>query len=94
MQLCPIPRIDARSRQGRAMPRFYFDTTFDNVTEPDREGVELRDARTARKEAVRAAAEMAKDAAGKSAEQDISIQVRDEAGERIGTARVTLRIDA
>ena len=76
------------------MPRFFFDTTLNNVTEPDREGVELHDAKTARQEAVRATAEMAKDLAHRSPEQDITIQVQDEAGERVGTVRLTLRIDA
>jgi hypothetical protein len=76
------------------MPRFYFDTTLDNVTNPDREGMVFRDAETARHEAVRAAAEMAKDFVRKGPKQDITIQVRDEAGERVGTARLTLRIDA
>jgi hypothetical protein len=76
------------------MPRFYFDTTLANVTDPDREGVRLEDAQAARREAVCTAAEMAKDAARHSDEQDITIQVRDEAGERVGTARLTLRIDA
>ena len=75
------------------MPRFYFDTTLGNVTEPDREGVQFRDAHAARREALYAAAEMAKDAALHNDEQDITIQVRDEAGERVGTARLTLRID-
>jgi hypothetical protein len=77
-----------------SVPRFYFDATIDGVTEPDREGMEFHDARTARREAVRAAAEMAKDFARDSDEQDIMIQVRDEAGERVGTARLTRGIDA
>jgi hypothetical protein len=94
MQLFTVSGIDARPVSERAMPRFYFDTTLDHVTEPDREGVQLDDAQTARREAVRAAAEMAKDFARHSDEQDITIQVRDEAGERVGTARLTLRIDA
>jgi hypothetical protein len=56
--------------------------------------VALHDAQTARQEAMRTVAEMAKDFAQRSDEQDITIQVRDEAGERVGTARLTFRVDA
>jgi hypothetical protein len=90
-QLCTLWRIHARpTARSARMPRFYSDTTLGT----DLEGVMLRDAHTARQEAARAVAEMARDRADKSPEQDITIQVRDEAGERVGTARLTLRIEA
>ena len=52
------------------MPRFYSDTTLGT----DLEGVMLRDAHTARQEAARAVAEMARDRADKSPEQNITIR--------------------
>jgi hypothetical protein len=47
----------------------------------------------ARQEAVRAAAEVAKDLAQKHNEEDIAIQVRNEAGKPIATARLFVKVE-
>jgi hypothetical protein len=57
------------------MPRFYFDVTSDGRAAPDPDGLELPSLAVARKEAMTAAAEMAKEEG--ACPKDIVIQVRD-----------------
>jgi uncharacterized protein DUF6894 len=61
------------------MPRYYFDHRDGDTFLSDDEGLELDGIETARDEATRALAGMAKDALPGSVRREIAIEVRDEA---------------
>jgi hypothetical protein len=71
------------------MPRFYFDSTVNGEAMPDGEGVFLPSVAAARKEAMIAATDMAKD--GGASPQEIVIVVRDRpVSEPVVTVRLSL----
>jgi hypothetical protein len=74
------------------VPRFYFDAVLQGRTETDREGVELADRAVARQEAIRAAAEMAKDQHLDGDARDITVAIR-EGDKPIATIRLSLKIE-
>ena len=74
------------------MPRFYFDAVLQGRTETDREGVELSDRAVARQEAIRAAAEMAKDQHLDGNARDITVAIR-EGDKPVATIRLSLKIE-
>jgi hypothetical protein len=73
------------------MPRFYFKVTTGVGIASEDDAVDLPSPEAARAEAMMTAAEMAKE--GGAAPKDISIAIRDEKGEAVGTVRLTLAYD-
>jgi hypothetical protein len=74
------------------VPRFYFDAVLNGEPEPDPEGIELDSRDTARQEAVRAAAEMAKDRHLGGNAREFTVKVR-EGSEPFATIRLSLKIE-
>jgi hypothetical protein len=71
------------------MPRFYFDVREGVRFAPDEEGLEFPDVETAEREAATTAAEIGRDLLPKG----VTVEVRNEHGQRIITATVTLALD-
>ena len=74
------------------MPHFYFDAVLQGQAETDPVGVELANRAVARQEAVRAAAEMAKDRHLGENVKDITLAIR-EGDEPVATIRLSLRVE-
>jgi hypothetical protein len=74
------------------MPRFYFDMVMNGDTEPDEVGTTLPDAHLARRQAVVAAAEMAKALARDGHAMEVAISIRDDAGRAVATVRLSLSV--
>jgi hypothetical protein len=85
--------LHPKNPPGDAMPRYYFDLLLHGDVEADGEGINLDGPAVARQEAVRAAAEFAKDLAHNHQQEDIAIRVRDEEGDRVATARLRLNVE-
>lgn len=75
------------------MPLFYFDTREGPKFTPDDEGLEFPDLDAAEREAAEAAAEMGRDRLPKGDARDITVEVRNERGQRVLTVRVSMEID-
>ena len=75
MQLVANFGIDGQLARTPPVPRFYFDTAVNGKSIEDDEGLELASREIARVEAVKAAAEMAKDAAATL--QEVAVIIRE-----------------
>jgi hypothetical protein len=75
------------------MPRFYFDSHEGSRFIPDDEGLEFNDLEAAEQEAATAAAEMGRDRLPSGDTRDITVEVRNEHGQRVLTVRVIMEID-
>jgi hypothetical protein len=75
------------------MPRFYFDTYDDDRAVPDGQGIVLSDLQEAREEAIKALPDMARDGLPDGDYRDFVVEVRDEAGQRVLRARLTLVVE-
>jgi hypothetical protein len=75
------------------MPLFYFDVREGVRFTPDDEGVEFPDVDAAEREAARAAAEIGRDLLPKGHARSVTVEVRNEHGQRTITATVTLAVD-
>ncbi|HEX8663995.1 MAG TPA: hypothetical protein VF744_08205 [Beijerinckiaceae bacterium] len=75
------------------MPRFYFDVREGVRFAPDEEGLEFPDVETAEREAATTAAEIGRDLLPKGVARSVTVEVRNEHGQRIITATVTLAVD-
>jgi hypothetical protein len=80
------------------MPLFYFDTREGSRFTPDEEGLEFPDLdaaerEAAEREAATAAAEMGRDLLPRGDARDITVEVRNEHGQRVLTVRITMQID-
>jgi hypothetical protein len=73
------------------VPRFYFDAVLNGEPQPDPEGIELANRDTARQDAVRAAAEMAKDRHLDGNAREFTVKVR-EGSEPVATIRIRLSL--
>ena len=73
------------------MPRFYFDVSTSDDLARDDEGLELASLEAAEREAKRGAAEMGRDTLPKDC-PELSVQVRDERGERVLTVTVSMTV--
>jgi hypothetical protein len=72
--------------------RFYFDVTVDGQTLADDEGLDLSSLDAARKEALTAAAEMAKE--GDARPKEIAVEIREPGGAvPVATVRLSLVSD-
>lgn len=75
------------------MPRFYFDThDGDRLTEDD-EGLDLDGIEQARKEAIRALPDLVRDTLPNGDRRDFAVTVRDERGQPVLTATLSLRVE-
>ena len=74
------------------MTRFYFDTVVNHSPAQDDLGIELAGREKARSEALRAAADMAKDFADRGELAEIEVNVRD-GDVPVLSARLSLRVE-
>jgi hypothetical protein len=74
------------------MPLFYFDVREGSCFISDADGIELHDLDAAEREAAEAAAELGRERLSFSKDRSIVIEVRNEHGQRILTATVSLQI--
>ena len=74
------------------VPRFFFDIRDGSKFVADEEGMELPDLDAAEREAAEAAAEMGRDKLPGSKLRRIIVEVRDEEGQRLLTATVSLDV--
>jgi hypothetical protein len=75
------------------MPRFFFDIREGVRFVVDEDGVELPSIGAAEHQAAEAAAEIGRDLLPKGCARSITVEVRNEYGQRIITATVTLALD-
>ena len=75
------------------MPRFYFGIRTGCSFMPDSEVMEFPDLDTAEREAVKAAAGIAREWLPKGDVRKVMIEVRDEQGERVLTVTVAMHIE-
>ncbi len=75
------------------MPLFYFDTREGGKFIPDDEGLEFRDLDAAERAAAETAAEMGRDRLPRGDSRDVTVEVRNEHGQRVLTVRVAIEID-
>jgi hypothetical protein len=73
------------------VPRFYFDVSDGDRVTRDNDGLELASLEAAEREAKRGAAEMGRDTLPKDC-PELSVQVRDERGERVLTVTVSMTV--
>ena len=75
------------------MPRYYFEVREGPRFIPDEEGVEFPDLDAAEREAAEAAASIGRDMLPKGVPRDITVEVRNEHGQRVITVTVAMEID-
>jgi hypothetical protein len=75
------------------MPRYFFDTYDGDRFIPDHEGLELRDLTAAEREAKKALPDMARDALPDGDERTLIISVRNEAGQVVLRAALSLVVE-
>ena len=74
------------------MPRFYFDVRDGGRFLPDEEGSEFDSLDAAEYEAACAAVEFGRDQLPKGGARDVTVEVRNEHGQRVLTATVSMEI--
>ncbi len=75
------------------MPRYFFDTYDGSRFDPDAEGIELESLDMAKAEAQRALPDLARDAIPSNDQNTFIVSVRDEAGQVVLRAALTLIIE-
>ena len=75
------------------MPRFYFDVREGTRFVPDNKGLEFDDLDAAEREAAEVAAEIGRDKLPRGGPRDVTVEVRNEHGQRVLTATVSMHID-
>jgi hypothetical protein len=75
------------------MPRFYFDIREGSRFVLEEEGIKFPDLDAAEQEAAIAAAEIARSRLARGDARFVTIEVRNEHGQRVLTVRVTMEID-
>jgi hypothetical protein len=75
------------------MPRFYLDGRGGSRFTPDDEGLEFPGLDAAEREAATAATETGRDRLPSGDTRDVTVEVRNEHGQRMLTVRVTLEIE-
>ena len=78
---------------GPLMPRYFFDTSDGDRLIPDDEGIEMQDIEAAKAEAQRALADIAKDALPDGEQRTFVVSVRDEAGQVVVRAALSLIVE-
>ena len=79
--------------KGAPMPRFFFDVREGPRFVPDEDGLELPDVDAAEHEAAEAAASFERDMLSKGDVRDVSVEVRNEHGQRVITVTVTMQVE-
>jgi hypothetical protein len=74
------------------MPRFYFDVRDDGSFTPDDDGREFDSLDAAEQEAARSAAEIGRDRLPMSDVRKVTVEVRDEHRELVGTVMVLIEV--
>jgi hypothetical protein len=95
LDVIPLPAtasIGDHHRKGITMPRFYFGIRTGCSFVPDSEVMEFPDLDTAEREAVKAAASIAREWLPTGDARKVMIEVRDEQGERVLTVTVAMHI--
>ncbi len=75
------------------MPRFYFDVREGPRFIPDDEGLEFDSLDAAEREAAETAAQIGRDKLPKGGTRNITIEVRNEHGQRVLTVAVSMRVE-
>jgi uncharacterized protein DUF6894 len=75
------------------VPRFYFDVREGARFVPDDEGLEFQDLDAAEREAAETAAQIGRDKLPKGGNRNVTIEVRNEHGQRVLTVVVSMHID-
>jgi uncharacterized membrane protein len=75
------------------LPRYFFDTYDGNLFVPDNEGIELKDLDAAKAEAQKALPDLARDALPDGDQKTFIVSVRDEAGQVVLRAALTLIVE-
>ena len=76
----------------KAVPRFYFDVREGGRFMPDETGIELDSLDAAEHEATRGAADIGRDQLLKGDACNVIIEVRDEQGQQVVTARILMEV--
>jgi hypothetical protein len=76
------------------MPRFYFDTYDSDRAVSDGEGLVLGGLKEAKEEAIKALPDMARDGLPNRDYREFVVDVRDEAGQKVLRARLTLIVES
>ena len=76
-----------------AMPRFYFDVRDGEYVQKDDQGVELYGIQDAKDHALRALPDIARDEMPDRNRREFVIEVKDENGRAVLTARLSLTVD-
>jgi hypothetical protein len=76
-----------------AVPRFYFDVREGTRFIPDDEGLELDSLDAAEREAAAAAAEIGRDRLPKGDARKVTVDVRDEHGQRVLNVTVSMEVE-
>ena len=86
--------VDDRNREFRPrMPRYFFDTFDGECLIPDVEGLEMQDLAAARAEAQKALPDLARDALPDGNHRTFVVSVRDEAGNVVLRAALSLVVE-
>ncbi len=75
------------------MPRYFFDTSDGNRLIPDGEGIEMQDFEAAKAEAQKSLADIAKDALPDGEQRSFVVSVRDESGQVVVRAALSLIVE-
>ncbi len=75
------------------MARFYFDVREGQRFASDAEGLEFQSLDAAEQEAIQAAADIGKDRLPRGDTRQVTVEVRNERGQRVLTVKVSLEID-
>ena len=75
------------------MPLFHFDVREGVRFSPDEEGLEFPDIAAAEREAAETAASIGRDLLPKGSARAVTVEVRNQHGQRVVTATVTLALD-
>jgi hypothetical protein len=76
------------------MPRYYFDWQDNGRSMRDEDGIDLPDIATAREEAAKGLAELARDVLRAAVRRELGITVRDEDGQAIFTTSIVFEVKA
>jgi hypothetical protein len=75
------------------VPRFYFDVHEGPHFVPDNDGMEFPDLDAAEREAAETAASIGRDLLPKGTARDVTIEVRDEHGQRVATVTIIMQVE-
>ena len=84
--------VTSRTRNSRAMSRYYFNLHEDDEFVADDEGIELPTIESARDTAIRGLADCARDAICSAARSRIAVEVLDGAGKPLFTAKLVFAV--